>query len=213
MATAVVAGVTALCMARRPEELKVVGRPSPKVRTRPFAVLGEPAGPTHFVVGPGLFAFTHDPTGSFRRVAPPPGLVLERVRVPFASDGVNNPTSNYCVVQCRDTDTDTEVLYYLAPRHAKWLVGALTPQPWPYSFSFSSRSSRRDFRNSGLSSGATHVRRPGRGRPAPPGTRFLPAKSHTIGPTIEKSRMIRTQTTFGRCLTSSSGVFRQSMKV
>jgi hypothetical protein len=48
----------------------------------------------------------------------------------------------------------------------------------------------------------------------PLGGRLRPATSQAIGPTSTspKSRMMMTQTTLGRPLTSSSGVFRQSTK-
>ncbi len=104
-------------------------------------LLGDRSGPdgmpahSHLVVGPGVLAFTNEPTGAFRRAPLPAGLVLERVRRLLTSNpdamALHGDAGRGCLVaQCRDGER--EVLIAVHRRNMPWLVGAL-PQTEPAS--------------------------------------------------------------------------------
>lgn len=81
------------------------------------------------MAGPGVLAFTIDPSGRLRGTPLPPGLVLERLRHQYATDPGREVRGSkyevYCIAQCRAGDE--EVLIAVERRHMPWLVGALTP--------------------------------------------------------------------------------------
>ncbi|MFE9464927.1 hypothetical protein ACFYNW_14875 [Streptomyces virginiae] len=136
VAAAVLLCITvALCRSQvdRGGVIEVAPRRDGREHVFPALVLGDRSGPggtyahSHLVVGPGVLAFTNDPTGAFRRDPLPAGLVLERVRRLLPSDPdaiVANDVGRACLVaQCRDGER--EVLIAVTPRNMRWLVGAL----------------------------------------------------------------------------------------
>lgn len=139
IATAVTVAVTAVACLRAvraaTDTVRVRPRRTDEERTFPAVLLGDTSGPagtprhTHIVAGPGVLAFTNDPSGGLRGTPLPPGLVLERVRHQYATDPGREVRGSkyelYHVAQCRDGDE--EVLIAVERRHMPWLVGALTP--------------------------------------------------------------------------------------
>ncbi|MFE4632787.1 hypothetical protein ACFRJ1_05335 [Streptomyces sp. NPDC056773] len=132
-----VAAMAASClhqMRKDTDTIRVRPRTRKRDRTFPAFLLGDTSGPggtprhSHIVVGPGVLAWTNDPSGRAGRTPLPPGLVLERVRHPYTTDPGPAPRGNkwqfFHVAQCRDGDT--EVLIAVERRAMPWLAGALT---------------------------------------------------------------------------------------
>ncbi|MFG2298843.1 hypothetical protein [Streptomyces sp. NPDC048603] len=126
-----VAGAVSLYKWRRgePETYEVEPRRDERERVFRAVLLGDEDGVgDHLVIGPGVLAFSIDPTGSFRRKPLPDGLVLERVRPVLATDpggaDVLGRDLSYRIAQCRDGER--EVLIAVRRRDMPWLVGALT---------------------------------------------------------------------------------------
>ncbi|MFI5761846.1 hypothetical protein ACIA8F_12985 [Streptomyces sp. NPDC051563] len=132
-----VAAMAAGClylMRTNTDTIRVRPRTRKRDRTFPALLFGDTSGPggtprhTHIVVGPGVLAWTNDPSGRSGRTPLPPGLVLERVRHPYATDPGpalrGNQWQFFRIAQCRDGDT--EVLIAVERRAMPWLVGALT---------------------------------------------------------------------------------------
>ncbi|MFF3214185.1 hypothetical protein ACFYYB_26360 [Streptomyces sp. NPDC002886] len=131
-----VVAIAASClhqMRANTDTIRVRPRTRNRDRTFPALLIGDTGGPggtprhSHIVVGPGVLAWTNDPSGRSGRTPLPPGLVLERVRHPYATDPGPAPRGNkwqfFHVAQCRDGDT--EVLIAVERRAMPWLVGAL----------------------------------------------------------------------------------------